>query len=62
MLNERELLTGIQALLDERGEGEKLVEFDQDNFASQAELIAWFHENAQAVIGPHGGAMFNHRW
>ncbi|KAJ7764274.1 hypothetical protein B0H16DRAFT_1799686 [Mycena metata] len=43
-------------------EGEELVVFNPDQFANVKELFAWFAANVIAVVGPHGGAMFNHRW
>ncbi|KAF9026660.1 hypothetical protein BDZ89DRAFT_1067484 [Hymenopellis radicata] len=62
VLNEDVLLDAIREKLTERGQGEELVLFHEKTFGSQEALMAWFHENVRAVIGPHGGALFNHRW
>ncbi|EJD38873.1 hypothetical protein AURDEDRAFT_91769 [Auricularia subglabra TFB-10046 SS5] len=62
VLNEAELLNAIRALLSERGQAEDLVIFNQEDYGTQPELMRWFHNNVRAIIGPHGGALFNHRW
>ncbi|EJD46978.1 hypothetical protein AURDEDRAFT_164040 [Auricularia subglabra TFB-10046 SS5] len=62
VLNEEELLRDIRQLLKERNQGEELVLFDPDAYGSQPKLMKWFHDNVRAIIGPHGGALFNHRW
>ncbi|KAJ7104557.1 hypothetical protein C8R43DRAFT_906944 [Mycena crocata] len=62
VLNEGAVLDGIRAYLAERNLGEELVVFNQDRFENVTQLFSWFSENVIAVIGPHGGAMINHRW
>ncbi|KAJ7874209.1 hypothetical protein B0H14DRAFT_3555637 [Mycena olivaceomarginata] len=62
VVNEEAVLQGITAFLDERDNGEELVMFNPDNFQNITQLFAWFSENVIAVVGPHGGAMINHRW
>ncbi|KAJ7189111.1 hypothetical protein C8R46DRAFT_1244637 [Mycena filopes] len=62
VMNEAAVLRGITDLLIERNRDEELVVFNPDQFANVTELFAWFAVNAIAVVGPHGGAMFNHRW
>jgi hypothetical protein len=62
VLNEGEVLDGIKSFLAERGRGEELVVFNPNEFESPAQLFSWFSQNVAAVIGPHGGAMINHRW
>ncbi|KAK7001820.1 hypothetical protein R3P38DRAFT_3044665 [Favolaschia claudopus] len=62
VVNEGEVLSGIKAFLDQRGRGEELVMFNHQNFGDVTELFSWFSETVIAVIGPHGGAMINHRW
>ncbi|KAI0766167.1 hypothetical protein BD413DRAFT_605985 [Trametes elegans] len=62
VVNEGELLDGIRQLLAERGQGEELVLYHEMEWPSQRELTSWFHKNVRAVIGPHGGALYNHRW
>ncbi|KAJ7868749.1 hypothetical protein B0H14DRAFT_304211 [Mycena olivaceomarginata] len=62
VVNEEAVLRGITAFLDERDNGEELVMFNPDNFQNITQLFAWFSENVIAVVGPHGGAMINHRW
>lgn len=60
-MNEDEMLGSIRALLAERNQGEALVLFLELKSGSRKELMEWFHRNARAAIGPHGGAMFDHR-
>jgi hypothetical protein len=66
VLNEDEMLDDIRELLSQRKQGEELVLFhelqQEPGMTSEHALMAWFHANARAVIGPHGGALFNHRW
>ncbi|KAF7319095.1 hypothetical protein HMN09_00245800 [Mycena chlorophos] len=62
VVNEEEVLTAIRALLEERKLGEELVVFLEDAFDNIHDLFSWFKENALAIVGPHGGAMINHRW
>ncbi|KAJ6473971.1 hypothetical protein C8R47DRAFT_1076414 [Mycena vitilis] len=62
VVNEKAVLAGITAFLAERNRGEELVMFDPDRFANVTELFLWFSNNVAAVVGPHGGAMINHRW
>ncbi|KAI0781890.1 hypothetical protein C8Q75DRAFT_728354 [Abortiporus biennis] len=60
--NEGDLLKNITQLLQDRNRGEELVIFDQNEFGSQKELMGWFRKNVRAIVGPHGGGLFNHRW
>ncbi|KAJ6507609.1 hypothetical protein DFH09DRAFT_1000142 [Mycena vulgaris] len=62
VVNEDAVLHGITALLEERGRGEQLVMFTAATFGNVSHLLEWFTENVIAVVGPHGGAMINHRW
>ncbi|KAF7365625.1 hypothetical protein MVEN_00436100 [Mycena venus] len=62
VVNEDAVLRGITTFLEERDRGEELVMFNPDNFGNVTELFSWFSKNAMAVVGPHGGAMINHRW
>jgi hypothetical protein len=62
VVNEAELLAAIQQTLVERNLDEKLVEFDQDKFADARALSDHMSKEVAAIIGPHGGAMMNHRW
>lgn len=62
IVNEEQVLQGIRTLLAERNRGEELVVFNPDNFRTTDELFLWFSQNVAAVVGPHGGAMINHRW
>jgi hypothetical protein len=61
-MNEEALLKNITAFLAERNRGEELVVFNPGQFSNVSELFSWFSENVIAVVGPHGGAMINHRW
>ncbi|KAJ7206362.1 hypothetical protein GGX14DRAFT_643459 [Mycena pura] len=62
VVNEDAVLRGITAFLEERDRGEELVMFNPDLFGNVTELLSWFSANVIAVVGPHGGAMMNHRW
>ncbi|KAJ7021301.1 hypothetical protein C8F04DRAFT_1141363 [Mycena alexandri] len=62
VVNEEAVLDAITKLLTARDKGEELVMFNPDQFADVKELFTWFAANALAVVGPHGGAMYNHRW
>jgi capsular polysaccharide biosynthesis protein len=62
VVNEAELLTVIQQTLVERNLDEKLVEFDQESYADVRALSDYMSTEVAAIIGPHGGAMMNHRW
>ncbi|KAJ7509432.1 hypothetical protein B0H11DRAFT_2421332 [Mycena galericulata] len=62
IVNEVKLLDGIRQFLSERNRGEELVVFNPDEFETTDQLFEWFSKNAAAIIGPHGGAMINHRW
>ncbi|KAJ7135869.1 hypothetical protein C8R44DRAFT_662094 [Mycena epipterygia] len=62
VLNEANVLAGIRKFLADRNRGEELVVFNPDDYENTDQLFSWFSQNAAAIIGPHGGAMFNHRW
>ena len=62
VVNEDELLTAIRQTLVERNLDEKLVEFDQESYADIQALSEFMSREVAAIIGPHGGAMMNHRW
>ncbi|KAK0469960.1 uncharacterized protein EV420DRAFT_82075 [Desarmillaria tabescens] len=62
VLNEPDLLNAIRKLLEERDKGEELVVFNEKDFATASDLFEWFNSNVMAVVGPHGGAMYHHRW
>ncbi|KAH9851844.1 hypothetical protein C2E23DRAFT_732108 [Lenzites betulinus] len=62
VLNEDKMLDQVRALLVERGQGEELVLFHELDISPQPALMKWFHENVRAVVGPHGGGLYNHRW
>ncbi|KAJ7752477.1 hypothetical protein DFH07DRAFT_825484 [Mycena maculata] len=62
VVNEEEVLEGIRTFLAERKQGEELVVFNPDEYESTGQLFEWFSKNVAAVVGPHGGAMINHRW
>ncbi len=62
VLNEPELLSAIEAHLTERGKGEEVVIFSEAMLDNVPEFFKWCNENVMAVIGPHGGAMYHHRW
>lgn len=62
VLNESDVLSAIRTLLEERAKGEELVVFDEKDFPTASDLFEWFNNNVMAVVGPHGGAMYHHRW
>ncbi|CAK5274613.1 unnamed protein product [Mycena citricolor] len=62
VINEEAVLKHLTNYLATRNRGEELVVFDHDSFSYFSELIDWVSKNALAIVGPHGGAMFNHRW
>ncbi|PBK99769.1 hypothetical protein ARMGADRAFT_918272 [Armillaria gallica] len=62
VLNEPELLSAIETYLTERGKGEEVVIFSEGMLDNVPEFFKWCNENVMAVIGPHGGAMYHHRW
>ncbi|KAJ7477971.1 hypothetical protein B0H11DRAFT_2028904 [Mycena galericulata] len=62
VLNEADVLAGIRELLSQRNRSEELVVFNPDEYETPDQLFSWFSKNVAAVIGPHGGAMMNHRW
>lgn len=61
VLNEPEVLDAIQRVLDLRGNNETLTIFDPDDYTDASNLIASLSRDALAIVGPHGGAMMNHR-
>ena len=62
VLNEPDVLSAIQRVLDTRGRNETLRLFDPDEYTDISNLIATFSRDALAIVGPHGGAMMNHRF
>jgi capsular polysaccharide biosynthesis protein len=62
ILNEAALLDAIETLLVERGQGEELLIFDEAEFGSFAAAAAFLHANVRAVVGPHGGGLYHHRF
>ncbi|KAG7445099.1 uncharacterized protein BT62DRAFT_951443 [Guyanagaster necrorhizus] len=62
VLNEPELLSAIEAYLAERGKDEEVVIFSEGMLDNVPKFFKWCNENVMAVIGPHGGAMYHHRW
>ncbi|GAA5907870.1 hypothetical protein JCM6882_004578 [Rhodosporidiobolus microsporus] len=61
-LNEPAVLSAIQSLLLDRKRGEELVIFDETAFPTLEALFDFFQKEVVAVVGPHGGAIMNHRW
>ena len=62
VINEARLLEEIQQVLDKRGQNEILHVFSHEAFADGAQLKEFISQNVKAIIGPHGGAMFNSIW
>lgn len=61
VVNEDAVLDEIRNVLLERDQGEELVIFDDKSFTSTTELITFLSTEVSAIIGPHGGALMNHR-
>lgn len=49
----------IQKLLKGRNQGEKLEEWDLSRFGTHVELVDYWSNEVRAVIGVHGGALYN---
>ncbi|PWN52392.1 hypothetical protein IE53DRAFT_312161 [Violaceomyces palustris] len=62
VVNEEELVSAMEGLLERRGQGEKLVKFTKNMFANLTETMDYFASNVRAIVGPHGGALMNSRW
>lgn len=65
VLNEAEVVSGIEQLLVTRQKNESLVHFSAiwDRFESDLDgLINYLWTNVAAILGPHGGAIMNHRF
>ncbi|KAF7316143.1 hypothetical protein MIND_00132500 [Mycena indigotica] len=62
VINEEAVLATIKSVLEERNLGEEMVIFNADSFHTVDELFSYVSQNALAIVGPHGGAMINHRW
>lgn len=55
-------MRSIRDLLTDRQEGEHLHVFDESAFKSMRETINFLQANARAVVGPHGGGLYHHRF
>lgn len=62
VVNEKEVIEAITAALEQRGQGETIELFDQDKYSDPQAAIDHFSNNVLAVVGPHGGALMNHRF
>lgn len=62
ILNEDLLLSEIQRVLDVREQGEVLQVFNHEDFGKMSTLMKHLQLNVKAIIGPHGGALYNHFW
>ncbi len=62
VLNENVVLRTISQVLKDRNRGEELYIWDPKAFESTREMIDWMSTSVSAVIGPHGGALYNHVW
>lgn len=59
--NEAFVLAAIAKLLEERGRGEELEVFNPNEYTLD-ELVEYCSGRVSAIIGPHGGAIMNHRF
>jgi hypothetical protein len=62
VINEAEVLAAVRQTLLERNLNETLVEFDQEQYADVQALSEFMSHQVVAIVGPHGGAMMNHRF
>jgi len=60
--NEPAVLDAIRDLLAERGRGETLHIFNREEHATLDDLVNYLSTNVSAIVGPHGGALMNHRF
>eukprot|EP01023_Acetabularia_acetabulum_P021922 TRINITY_DN21660_c0_g1_i7.p1 TRINITY_DN21660_c0_g1~~TRINITY_DN21660_c0_g1_i7.p1 ORF type:complete len:223 (-),score=24.13 TRINITY_DN21660_c0_g1_i7:543-1211(-) len=61
IVNLRLLLHALNEMLSERNQGEQLMLFVDGNYTTH-ELVRWMSTHVRAMIGPHGGAIYNHRF
>lgn len=52
----------MRTLLASRQQGEELYLFDETAFGSTRETIDFLHDHTRAIVGPHGGGLYHHRW
>ncbi|WVF72520.1 hypothetical protein IAT40_007337 [Kwoniella sp. CBS 6097] len=62
VVNERKVLRAIENLLVERGKGETLQIYNDASYGTVDELMEFFSKDVLAIVGPHGGALMNHRF
>lgn len=62
VLNQAALLAAIKELLVERGESEELLVFNEAVFDSFSATATFLRDNARAIVGPHGGGLYHHRF
>lgn len=58
-LNNKDCMAAIQQLLEKRGQGEVVQEWDYSQFQSHTDVIKFFSTEVRALVGTHGGAMYN---
>jgi hypothetical protein len=58
-LNHQDCKPQIQQLLDSRGQGELIQEFNASAFLNHTATMQFWSTQVRAVIGPHGGAFYN---
>lgn len=61
-INEDEFLDELKVLLKQRNKQEKLLVYDDSEAGSVQNMLNFFRKNVIAVIGVHGGALYNHRF
>ncbi|WIA21266.1 hypothetical protein OEZ85_000500 [Tetradesmus obliquus] len=52
----------IEALLQRRGQGEKLVEWDLSSFSSLQDIMRFWNTQVRAAVGVHGSGLMNVHW
>ncbi|CAK9781135.1 unnamed protein product [Cutaneotrichosporon oleaginosum] len=65
VLNEPDVIAGVESLLQVRDRGETLAHWSNIHALFEHDLdglINYMWRNVSAVIGPHGGALINHRF
>lgn len=58
VLNEDQLFVAIREMLQQNNRSEKLIIYDHRQYPTLKDQIGLFH-SARAIIGPHGGALYN---
>lgn len=61
-INYKACQAALLQVLQDRGQNESLLEFNPGRFSSLSEAIQFWYENVRAVVGMHGGGLYNVFW